>query len=390
MSLSNASIVRLSNSLPLKAVRQAITCGKIIDRAVAIQQIPSPTFEEQKRAASVMQQFQKLGLEQVEQDDLHNVYGWLPGSHEEVLLISAHTDTVFPAETSLEIRRENGRIYGPGLGDNSLGVAGLITLAELFLQSDVPHDATLCFVANTREEGLGNLEGINHVASRLSGRIRAGIVVEGMALGRIYHAGIAVRRLKVMVTAPGGHSWLHFGSESAVHRLMRFGADLSYLSVPEKPRTTFNIGLISGGSSINTIAGSAECYLDLRSEDMETLNELESRVRSLAERNTTSGVTFDFEAVGERPAGGIPQDHPLIRLAVDAHREINMTVELESGSTDANALLSRGIPTVCVGISYGGNAHTPGEYIETAPVEDGMWQLFLLTAAASNAVTVWE
>jgi di/tripeptidase len=227
------------------------------------------------------------------------------------------------------------------------------------------------------------------VVAELGERLKAAIVIEGMALGRIYHAGIAVRRLKVIVTAPGGHSWLHYGEPSAIHQLLQFGAELSRFDLPQNPRTTLNIGLVEGGRSINTIAPCAACYIDLRSEDADALATLENRVRKLAEKHRRPDVAFDIEVVGDRPAGGITLDHPLVRLAIDAHRAIKMPVELERGSTDANALLSQNIPAVCVGVSYGGNAHVLTEYVETSPFEDGLWQLLLLTAAASNGMLAW-
>lgn len=375
----------------LQSAREAINKDELIARAVAIQQIPAPTFDEGQRAAYVHREFEQLGLTNIEEDDLYNVYGWLESdlANAPVLLISAHTDTVFPANTDLSTRYKDDRIYGPGLGDNSLGVAGLLTLAELFVAHNLPHHAHICFVANSREEGLGNLDGIRGVANKLASRIKAGIVIEGMALGRIYHAGIAVRRLRLRVTGSGGHSWLHFGCTSAVHELMRFGNEVTQLHVSDNPRTTYNIGIVNGGSSINTIAAEAECYIDLRSEDADALQHLESQVRAIGERLSTAEVRFNFQVVGDRPAGYIPVGHPIVKLAQNAHEAIYMTSELDRGSTDANVLIERGIPTVCVGISYGGNAHRLDEYIETAPLEAGMWQLLLLATATANGIAGW-
>ncbi|MBZ0304713.1 MAG: M20/M25/M40 family metallo-hydrolase, partial [Anaerolineae bacterium] len=335
--------------------------------------------------------FQQLHLENISMDDMYNVYGWLSGerANAPTLLISAHTDTVFPAETDLAVRYEGDQVYAPGLGDNSLGVAALLSLAEIFKNTGIPHEANLCFVANSREEGLGDLGGMRMVINRLRDKIKAAIVLEGMALGRIYHAGIGVRRYKLTVTCPGGHSWLHFGSSSAIHALMQFGSELLKIKVPASPRTTYNIGMIGGGTSVNTIASEAYCYIDLRSEGSADLQKLEQDVMDTAARLTREDVRFHFELVGNRPAGVIPAEHPLVRLAVDAHEAIHMKTELDGGSTDANIPLSEGIPAVCVGVSYGGNAHRLDEYIETTPIELGMWQLILLTAATSNAVSAW-
>jgi len=389
MSLSNASIVRLTQSTLCLNARQGIQKQHILSRALAIQSIPAPTFDEYQRATYIAGSFRQMGLPRVEIDSLYNVYAWLPAPNPNapLLLISAHTDTVFPLETNLTTRSSGKRLYGAGIGDNSLGVAALLTLAELFIQHHIPYDANVCFVANTREEGLGNLEGIQRAIAQLAPK--AALVIEGMALGRVYCAGIAVRRYKITVTTPGGHSWLHFGSPSAIHALFQFGAILTQLPLPPQYRSTYNIGIVEGGSSVNTIAAQAACYLDLRSEDLATLDQLEQQVYQLAHDHSTPQVKFGVELVGSRPAGGIPHDHPLVQLAVDSHAAIGMTPELESGSTDANALLAQGIPAVCVGIAYGGNAHTLDEYIETEPIEKGMWQLLLLATATANALVAW-
>lgn len=392
MSLANASIVRLSNSDLFKAIHNHLDQIDVVAKTLAIQQIPAPTFHEAQRAAYLQTEFNNLGLAHVEVDDLHNVYGWLHGSNPTApaLVISAHTDTVFPLETDLTSRPKEDRYYGAGIGDNSLGVTGLVVVAELFRHFAIPQESSICFVANSREEGLGDLEGIKAVIERLGGRLGAAIVIEGMALGRIYHAGIAVRRYKISVTAPGGHSWLHFGNPSAIHRLMDFGAGLANIPLPTDPRTTYNIGLVEGGSSINTIASQAHCYLDLRSTDTVALQELEQRVRMVAKRHSQPEVTFTFEQVGDRPAGAIPESHPLVQLAKQAYQAVGITPEVEIGSTDANAFLARGIPAVCVGISFGANAHTLEEYIELDPIKTGLWQLTLLVAATANAITAWQ
>lgn len=391
MSLSRASITQLAGSPQLTALRPLLLQERIIERAIRLQQIPAPTFQEEARAIMLAQEFTALGLQDVETDELHNVYGWLAGEDPAApaLLLSAHTDTVFDAQTDLSIRREGGRLYGPGLGDNSLGVASLLTLADAFVQGGLSHRAPLCFLANSREEGLGDLGGMRAAVTKLQARLGAAIILEGMALGRIYHGGIAVRRFKVSVHTPGGHSWLHFGAESAVHRLMQFGSRITQLEVPSSPRTTYNIAPITGGTSVNTIAAHASAYLDLRSEDTQQVQHLEAQLRQIAADLTAPQVKFDFEEVGNRPAGRIPTEHPLVRLALEAHEAIRMQAELDSGSTDANIPLSLGIPAVCVGVSYGGNAHRLDEYIETEPIEKGIWQLLLLVAAAANALPGW-
>ncbi|MBN1565681.1 MAG: M20/M25/M40 family metallo-hydrolase, partial [Anaerolineae bacterium] len=199
-----------------------------------------------------------------------------------------------------------------------------------------------------------------------------------------YHAGIAVRRLHVTCQAPGGHSWLHYGRPSAVHALIDASARIITLNPPTDPRTTFNIGLINGGHSINSIAMNADLYLDMRSESVATLADFEQEVRAAIQAVERPHVDLAIEVVGDRPSGHIPVKHPLVQLATAALQAIDHQPEYETGSTDANIMLAHGLPTVTIGITYGGNAHRLDEYIETKPISFGIWQLVLLTLAAAD------
>jgi di/tripeptidase len=206
-------------------------------------------------------------------------------------------------------------------------------------------------------------------------------VIEGMALGHIYHQGIGVRRLRLTARGEGGHSWLHFGRPSAIHALVGLAAQLARLPVPESPKTTYNIGVISGGTSVNTIAAEASLQLDLRSEDPAHLQALVEQVEALTRAAATPGIEILSEVIGDRPAGGIPREHPLVQLAASALEAASGRRDkaaFDNGSTDANVPLSRGLPSVCVGLTRGGNAHRCDEYIETEPLETGLKQLVML------------
>ncbi|MEW6579011.1 MAG: M20/M25/M40 family metallo-hydrolase [Chloroflexota bacterium] len=376
-----------AQSAHFHSLAQAIDAQQVIQTAVAIQQIPAPTFEEQRRAEHVRDRFIAAGLRDVGVDALHNAVGRWPGADpaRPALLVSAHTDTVFPATTDLTVREESGRLYGPGLGDNSLGVAALIALAELFAMHDIHPPADIWFAANSREEGLGNLDGIRAIWNALGARLGAAIVIEGMALGRVYHAGIAVRRLRVICRAPGGHSWLHFGQPSAVHGLIDLGARIMALIPPREPRTTFNIGLIHGGHSVNSLACEADLYLDLRSEDPACLQAFERTVRECIDAAAQAPMlTFTTTVVGDRPAGHMDHAHPLAQMAGAVLDLAGIPAVYERGSTDANALLASGLPTVTVGVSRGAHSHRQDEYIETPPVAPGLWQLALLVLSAAE------
>ncbi len=369
-----------------------LDCGDLaawtIDEAIRIQQIPAPTFAERARAEHMADRFRALGLCDVEIDALDNVYGRLPGveSGAPALLICAHTDTVFPADTDLRIDagKHTGLIYGAGLGDNSIGTAGVLALVEGLRRTAITPARDLWCVATSREEGLGDLGGMRAAYARLRGRIDAVINIEGLAFGHLYNAGIAVRRWKISVNGAGGHSWLHFGKPSAIHALMTLGAQIAAIRPPAHPRTTYNIGLIEGGQSVNSIAAQAALWLDLRSENSAALERLETQISKCIDAQQQPEITIAREIVGDRPAGRIAADHALIRLAVAALKKLGVNPTLEIGSTDGNIPLADGCPTVTIGITRGGSAHTPDEYIETEPVEAGVRQLLLLVLTAAH------
>ena len=365
-------------------VELPVRARQVIEQAIAIQQIPAPTFHERERATYIAQQFRAFGLIQVETDDLYNVYGLLPGRGKPGLLISAHTDTVFEQNTNLQIRHENDLIYGPGLGDNSVGVAGLLGLAASLQAAHITPACDIWFLANSREEALGDLGGMKAAFNRLKSKVLQVINLEGMAFGHVYHAGIAVRRLHIIATAEGGHSWLNYGRASAIHGIVELGTQILGLDVPQTPRTTYNIGLIDGGTTINSIATKASLWLDIRSENSATLAELEQRVFNLVKAVSKPDLTFAVEIVGDRPAGSISPQHVLVQSAMEALQLVEIKGTLERGSTDANVPLAHGVPAVTIGITRGGNAHRLDEYIETAPIADGMRQLIVLALAAAQ------
>jgi acetylornithine deacetylase/succinyl-diaminopimelate desuccinylase-like protein len=349
----------------------------ISELAIQIQQIAAPTFQEAARAKFVLEMFRQNGLSRLEIDPAGNALACLPGSGTEPpLVISAHLDTVFPAETDLAIRREPGRIYGPGIGDNSTGVAGLFGLLMLLKERKISLPGDLWLAANTCEEGLGDLKGMKALCQRFGPAPRLYLAIEGMALGHIYHRGIGVRRYKITCHTRGGHSWSDYGDPSAIHELTKMVAALSGLKLPASPRTTLNVGRIGGGTSVNTLAAEAWFELDLRSENENTLRDLAHRVEHLIHNSSRPGVWFESEIIGQRPAGELSREHPLVRLAQACISAQGIEPTLTQGSTDANIPLSLGYPALVLGITRGGGAHTLDEYIETDPIEHGVEQLF--------------
>ena len=346
-----------------------------LDRAIAIQQIPAPTFAEKDRAGYIAREFNVLGLSDVTIDDLGNVFARRPGAAARPILLTAHTDTVFPLDTDLTVQRAAERIAGPGIGDNSLGVAGLFALVETLDDARIETAGDIWLAANVSEEGLGDLRGMRRVVERFGQTVSATIVIEGMAFGHLYHEAIGVHRLRITATAEGGHSWHDYGRPSAVHGLVRLAMRLADLVLPTQPKTTLNIGQIAGGTSVNTIAREASLELDLRSEDPAALAVLVDQVGNLIDESNAPGLNITSTVTSRRPAGSIPREHPLVQLAADSLLAVNVEPEFEKGSTDANIPLSIGLPAVCLGLCRGGNAHRPDEYIETAMLENGLKQL---------------
>jgi tripeptide aminopeptidase len=273
-------------------------------------------------------------------------------------------------ETSLEVQRSSDMIRGPGIGDNSLSLAVLLELAEDLSAINLPGDVWL--VANVGEEGLGNLIGMRQVVSKFGEQVTAYLVLEGMSLGHVYHKGLSVRRFRVSAEGPGGHSWIHNARPSAIHTLVRISEALLNIELPASPKTTLNIGLFHGGTTINSIASQAYFDLDLRSETEEALNSLTHKVTDILSSYERKKIMVKTQGIGERPGGALPINHPLLESARQALQSTGETnIHLEVGSTDANVPLSMGLPAICMGLTLGGGAHSLDEYIEIPPIKKG-------------------
>ncbi len=356
---------------------------RVIDRTLQIQQIPAPTFEEEARAQFVLQKWKEEGLTQPQTDSAGNVFACLPGEGKAPpLIVSAHLDTVFPASTDLKARREAGRIYAPGIGDNSLGVGALFGLLWMLREAHITLPGDLWLAANTGEEGLGDLKGMKALCAHFGAAPLGYLVLEGMAYRHVYTQGIGVRRYRVEVHTPGGHSWSDYGKPSALHILAGLVTQLTSLRLPGIPRTTLNVGRMQGGTSINTIAAEAWMELDLRSESEAELLRLVRRVESTLEAVEQRGVGVEWRIIGSRPAGEIPLSHPWVRLAESVLRQQGAEPIFTLGSTDANLPLSLGYPALVLGLTNGGGAHTLNEFIETTPLEAGLEQLFRFVCRA--------
>lgn len=359
--------------------------SRLLDLAIAIQQIPAPTFHERQRAEFVRSQFLKEALQDVTLDTSGNVLARLPGSGDaRPLVVSAHLDSVFPANTDLRVFRQAERISGPGIGDNAIGVAGLLGLVWALRERGVSLAGDLWLVADVCEEGLGDLRGMQAVVDRFEDAARAYLVLEGMALGHVYHRALGVRRYRINIKTAGGHSWADYGQPSAVHELTALAVQITALRLPAKPRTTLNVGKIYGGTSVNTIAAEAALELDLRSESTQMLLDVSRQVEALARGMERAGVAAGVEIIGQRLVGEIPADHPLVQAAQECLRKQGVLPDLNIGSTDANIPLSRGYPAVTIGLTTGSGAHTLHETINIKPLTHGMEQLVQLVCCYSE------
>jgi len=350
--------------------------SKIIDLLLAIQRIPAPTFGEAQRATFMFELFRSEGLQDVSLSAIGNVYARLPGlGSRPPLVVAAHLDTVFPENADLTVRVTDEKITGPGIGDNTAGLAGLLGLLWTLRLRQVVLPGDLWLVATVGEEGLGDLRGMRAVVDRFEDQPLAYLVVEGMSLGQIYHRALNVQRFRITARTEGGHSWVDHGRPSAVHEVAHLASRLTSLDLPSQPRTTLNVGVISGGTTVNSIAAQAHLELDLRSEDAGPLADLVAQMERLVRETNRQGVHVIVENIGQRPVGEIPTDHPLVRLAVDCLQSLGITPMLSIGSTDANVPLSRGYAAICVGLTTGSGVHTMNEFINVQPLSYGIQQL---------------
>ena len=350
-----------------------------------IAEIPAPTNDEALRSRYFENRAKELGLS-VTSDELGDVVAMIPGQLSpgagvKTLLIAAHLDTVFGKDVPLGVTASQGRLAGPGIGDNSLAVATVLSLPRLFETAGLKPAVDILITGNVGEEGLGNLRGIREVM-KSHPEVGAVVALEGHNLGRVTHVAVGSRRYRVKATGPGGHSWGDFGQPNAIHALAKFIAELDAISLPRMPKTTLNVGTIEGGVSVNTISPSASCLLDLRSTDEHALQRLSERVTRLAAKHSRSdGVMLHLDTIGERPAGVVPVDSPIVKVATATLSALGVDATLDASSTDANVPIAAGMPAVCVGLTSGGNVHRVDEYIDTASVPLGVAQLGLLSLA---------
>ncbi len=365
-----------------------------------VSRIAAPPFGETLRAQWLADRFREIGLASVELDEVGNVFGVRPGYGKRFVALTAHIDTVFPATTPLNIRQQGTRLYGPGVSDNAAGIAALLAVASVLGSAGISHAMPFVFIGNVGEEGEGDLRGMRRVfeTPRWRESIAYTLVVDGAGSDTLVAEALGSRRFEVIARGPGGHSWSDFGAPNPIIVLARAIQDLSETPVPATPKTTFNIGVIRGGTSVNSIPESASMRVDLRSTSMVEIDRLERTLRialdhamDVENQPPSRGVrrphTVQCEVVeiGNRPAGELALGSRLLKVIRAVDVLLGNTAQVQRASTDANIPLSLGREAIAIGGGgTGGGAHTLQEWFDCAGRDLGLRRILLTMLALAG------
>jgi tripeptide aminopeptidase len=363
---------------------------------IRLTEIPAPSFKEENRAEAVKEILLSEGLT-VSTDKIGNVIGELRGAQDkEVVLLAAHLDTVFPAGTNVKVTREGNRLVAPGISDNGTGLAGLLAVARAMQIAKIKPQRTILFAANVGEEGEGNLRGMRALIDAYRAKLRAVIVLDGSGIDHVTTKALASRRVEVVITGPGGHSWSDFGMPNPINALVRGSVRFINTKVPTTPRTTFNLGQVEGGTSVNSIPYEAKLKIDLRSENEDEITRMESALRECIaagvrdemdySRDRSRGkLEWKINLIGSRPGGELPQDSVLLGHLRAADESVGNKSRNERSSTDANIPLSMGIEAIAIGAGgNGGGAHSLQEWYEPSGRELGLKRVLLTLLGCSG------
>lgn len=368
----------------------------VTDLQVRLTEIPAPSFQEEKRAAAVAALLSEQGL-LVQQDKLGNVIGELRGTNDkEIVLLTAHLDTVFPLDTDVRAKRDGVRILAPGISDNGTGLAALVAVARAVYSAKIKPQETILFAANVGEEGEGNLRGMRSLVDAYQSKLKAVIVLDGSGIDHVTTRALASRRLEVVITGPGGHSWSDFGLVNPINALVRGSVRFINTKVPTSPRTTFNLGQIEGGTSVNSIPYEARLKVDLRSESEDEIARMENALRDCiaagvrdemdsARERGRGKLDWKINPIGSRPGGELGRDSALLAALAAADEFVGNKSRVERSSTDANIPLSMGIEAIAIGAGgNGGGAHSLQEWYEPKGREAGLKRILLTLLGASG------
>ncbi|MFN2512672.1 MAG: M20/M25/M40 family metallo-hydrolase [Pyrinomonadaceae bacterium] len=365
---------------------------EITEEQIRICSIPASPFEEKRRAAYLSERFSEIGLNDVRIDEEGNCLALRRGhSLSPLLVVSAHLDTVFPPGTDFTVRRIANRLLAPGISDDGCGLVALLAVAQALESAKIVTDGSILLVGTVGEEGAGNLRGVRYLFGRgdWAGRIDAFISLDGGGIDRITNGALGSRRYRVRLRGTGGHSWADFGVSNPIHALGRAITRLASYPAPKRPRTTFNVGRIEGGSSVNSIPGEAVMEVDLRSASEHELLRLDAffrrAVREAADdenatrRKDDLPLELNLQLIGERPSGETRADVPIVEMAQEATRALGFTPRLDQASTDSNVPISLNVPAITLGGGgTSGNSHTIDEWYDPRDREAGLKRALLV------------
>lgn len=387
----------LAGNPSIQAALRAIQAAEsdTIAEQIRLCEIPAPPFKETARARAYADAFRAAGLTNVRIDRAGNVLGERAGRLPRPnLVISAHLDTVFPEGTDVTVRRDGARLHGPGIGDDCRGLAVLLAVVRALDAAGVETPGTMTFVGTVGEEGLGDLRGVKALfAETLAGRVDRFVSIDGSGHA-ITNVAVGSRRYRVTFQGPGGHSYEDFGRANPAHALGRALAAIAGWQVPERPRATFSVGRIGGGTSVNAIPSDAWMEVDLRSSDAAALKMLGARLhdavqRALAAENerwrNNGQLRVSIELIGDRPGGTTSAESPIVRTALGVAAALGLRSMLDEGSTDANVPMALGIPAITTGA--GGTitgAHSLQEVFDTTDSWRGSQRILLLAIALAR------
>jgi tripeptide aminopeptidase len=393
-----AQVSRLTDNPRVRAALDWFTpnLSWLNDQQARLTEIPAPPFQEGPRAGAVKELLAEAGLA-VNTDKTGNVIAELRGANEkEIVIVAAHLDTVFPAGTDVKVRREGSRMTAPGISDNGTGIAALLALARAVQFAHVKPQRTILFAGDVGEEGEGNLRGMRALVDAYRSKLKAVVVLDGSATDHVATKALASLRLEALITGPGGHSWSDFGMPNPINALVRGSVRFINTKVPSSPRTTFNIGQIEGGTSVNSVPYEARLKVDIRSESEDELTRLDSALReSIAAgvrdemdsaRDRSKGkLEWKVELLGSRPGGELAPDSPLLAALRAADEMVGNQSRIERSSTDANIPISLGIDAISIGAGgIGGGAHSLQEWYDSASREAGLKRALLTVLGISG------
>lgn len=381
----SASVRQVLDSEAFKAASAFIEKDepRFVKELIELTEIPAPPFKEERRARAYLEKLREAGLTDAEMDQEGNVMGLRRGTRSSgIVAVVAHLDTVFPEDTDVKVKRDGHRLAAPGVGDNTRGAALMLAVIRAMNAANIRTANDILFVGNVGEEGEGDLRGVKYLLQKgkYKDRIKRFIAIDGGDQGSITRGGVGSRRYRVTFKGPGGHSYGAFGLVNPAFAMGNAIAKFSKVQVPSRPKTTFNVGSVTGGTSVNSIPFEVSMDVDMRSEACPELKKVEEQFLAIvreavdeenAARSTREGrISADPKLIGDRPCGETPLDAPIVQTTTDVVRAFGLTPSYGISSTDSNMAMHLGIPAVTIGRGPGGRAHSLDEWTTVEPASN--------------------